>query len=96
MTMASVEKISISLPLEEIAWARERAEKAGTSVSAVVVEALANQRRAAAARRLLQSLGGTDDITQEEQAAVMAEWSGKNMTAKGRRHRQAVRRRSAK
>jgi hypothetical protein len=71
--MATVEKLSVSLGVEEAAWAREQADAAGTSVSAVLTEALRMQRMTLARRRLLDELG-TDDITEEDLAAIRAEW----------------------
>ena len=69
----SVEKLSVSIAAEEAAWAREQAEAAGCSLSAVLTEALRKQRQSLAMRRLLDELG-TDDITEEDLAAVRAEW----------------------
>lgn len=51
--MSSVEKISISLDGDVVAWAKKTAKKRKMSVSAVVAEALAQQRRAEARSRLL-------------------------------------------
>jgi hypothetical protein len=70
---AKVEKLSVSLGTEEAAWAREQAEASGSSVSAVLTEALRKQRQNLARRRLLDELG-TDDITEEDLAAIRAEW----------------------
>ena len=70
---ASVEKLSVSLGVEEAAWAREQAEATGTSLSAVLTEAVRRQRKLDAMDRLLAELG-TADITEEDLAAVRAEW----------------------
>lgn len=71
--MSAVEKLSISLGSEEIAWARQRAEDTASSVSAVLSEAVRHQQRLEAFDRLLEELG-RDDITPEDIAAVYAEW----------------------
>jgi len=71
--MATVEKISVSIPIEELEWAREQAEEGATSLSAVVSEALRRARQSSARRRLLAELG-TDDLTPEMLDAIEAEW----------------------
>jgi len=68
----SVEKISVSLGAEDLAWAKKRAARQQRSLSAVVSEALLRQRQAEAGVRLLDDLG-TDDITEADLAAVRAE-----------------------
>lgn len=73
--MATVEKLSVSLGAEEAAWARQQAEASGRSLSAVLTDALRRQRKLDAMDRLLAELG-TDDITEEDLAAVRAEWRG--------------------
>lgn len=70
---ANVEKLSVSIPSDEAAWARQQAEAAGSSLSAVLTEALRKQRQSMARRRLLAELG-TDDVTEEDLAAIRAEW----------------------
>lgn len=64
---------AITLASEDLAWAQARAECQGTTVSAVVTEAVRRQRQNEARRRLLVELG-TDDLTEPELAAVEAEW----------------------
>ncbi|MEY4577591.1 MAG: hypothetical protein RL701_2294 [Pseudomonadota bacterium] len=71
--MATTEKVSVSLAVEDLEWARKRAEQDDKSLSAVLTEALRRQRQAEARRRLLTELG-TDDLTEAELAAVEAEW----------------------
>jgi UDP-N-acetylglucosamine:LPS N-acetylglucosamine transferase len=73
--MATVEKLSVSLGAEEVAWARKQAEASGRSLSSVLTDALRRQRKLEAMDRLLAELG-TDDITEEDLAAVRAEWRG--------------------
>jgi len=73
MLMATAEKISVSLSAEDLTWARKRAKREVTSVSAVVAEALRKQRQAEARTRLLADLG-TDDITEADLDRVRAEW----------------------
>jgi hypothetical protein len=70
---ARVEKLSVSLGAEEAAWAREQAEASGSSLSAVLTEAIRKQRQSLARRRLLDELG-TEDLTEDDLAAVRSEW----------------------
>jgi hypothetical protein len=72
---ARMEKISVSIDTREVAWARKQAKALGTSLSAVLTDALRRQRKLAAMDRLLAELG-TDDITEEELLAVHAERVG--------------------
>jgi hypothetical protein len=74
--MARAAKLSVSIQKEELEWAREEAERTGTSVSAVLTEALRRQRRAQAMRRLLKKLGA-DKISDRQMAAIRAELYGK-------------------
>ena len=55
--MATAEKHSVSNQKEELAWARKYAKASGLSLSAVLTEALREQRRAKAMDRLLKRLG---------------------------------------
>ncbi len=85
--MSMAEKVSVSVSREDLAWARKRARLRGTSLSAVVSEALLRQRQAEAGMRLLAELG-TGDITAADVEAVHAElgWTSR---------RKATRRKSA-
>lgn len=60
MIMSSVEKISVSLDRDDVAWAKKTAKKRKMSVSAVVAEALAQQRQAETRAHLLSELGDAD------------------------------------
>ena len=86
--MALVQKLSISVSREELDWAKERARSLGLSLSAVVSEALLRQRQAEAGVRLLEELG-TDDITEEDLAAMRAElgWAPARKASPRRRSR---------
>ena len=70
---ATTEKVSVSLATEDLAWARQRAEKSDTSLSAVLSAALRRERQFEARGRLLEELG-TADITPDELEAARAEW----------------------
>jgi hypothetical protein len=70
--VANVEKISVCVSSDDLAWARKRARSHGTSLSAVVSEALLRQREAEAGVRLLEDLG-TDDITEADLEAMRSE-----------------------
>lgn len=71
--MALAEKISISLGVQDLAWARRQAKAESKSLSAVLAEAVRRQRQAEARVRLLEELG-TDDITERDRVAVRSEW----------------------
>lgn len=81
--MSTVQKISVSVGREELAWARRRARLQGTSLSAVVSDALLRQRRADAGLGLLAELG-TSDITLEDLQALRAElgWAPKRRSSR--------------
>jgi hypothetical protein len=72
---ARMEKLSVSLDAREVIWARKQAKALGTSLSAVLTDALKRQRKLDAMDRLLSELG-VDDITEEELLAVHAERVG--------------------
>lgn len=66
------DKLSVSLAVEDVKWVTLRAKKLRTSVSAVIGQALAEQRRAEARDALLAELG-SDDITAAELDALRRE-----------------------
>lgn len=70
-----MEKLSVSIDAREVIWARKQAKVLGTSLSAVLTDALKRQRKLDAMDRLLTELG-VDDITEEELLAVHAERVG--------------------
>lgn len=70
---AGSEKVSISLDVESLAWARRVAAATRASLSSVVDAALKRMRQREARERLLAELGG-DDIPDEELQALYAEW----------------------
>ncbi len=70
------EKLSISLSAEDARWVSAQAERSGTSVSAVIADAVASERRGRALRRLIERLGGMDGITEEQLRETQAELLG--------------------
>jgi hypothetical protein len=70
------DKLSISLAAEDVRWITQRAKRLGTSVSSVIASAVADQRRAEAQAELLELLGGTDDISDADLAAMRREAFG--------------------
>ena len=62
------DKLSVSLGTEDVVWVTRRAKRLGTSVSAVIATALADQRRAEAQDTLLSLLG--DEEVSEASVAV--------------------------
>jgi len=66
---------SVTLPHEKLAWAQARAERAGTTVSPVVTDAVRQARQAEAWEEFRDwALQGQPPISDEERAAVEAEW----------------------
>jgi len=74
--MARAEKLSVSIEKSELDWAREQAQSSGKSLSAVLTDALREQRRAAAMDRLLRKLGA-GKLTAEQLTKARAEIYGR-------------------
>ena len=66
-------KVSIAVDPEALSWATELAAARGTSLSAVVGDALERLRRQVNLSKLLDALGGTGDIAEEERAQFASE-----------------------
>jgi hypothetical protein len=73
--MARAQKLSVSIDHGELESARARARASGKSLSAVLTDALREQRRAAAMDRLLRKLGA-GKLTAEQLAAAREELYG--------------------
>jgi hypothetical protein len=73
--MARSVKLSVSIEKAELEWARREARRTGKTLSAVMTEALREQRRLEAMDRLLKKLGA-DKITDEQIARLRAEVYG--------------------
>jgi hypothetical protein len=72
--MAAV-KVSVAIDETDLAWARKRAKREKASLSAVVSEALADQRRMEARRAFSREMAKHGPpVTREEIEAVVAEW----------------------
>lgn len=71
--MAVTRKISVALGVEEEAWAKKRAKKLRTSVSAVVTEAVRLARQMEARREVLDWLGGP--VGAKEREEIRREWA---------------------
>jgi hypothetical protein len=75
--VGSVVEAVVTLPSEELAWARARAEREGTTVSAVVTDSVRKARQAEAWAEVLPALlEGQPPITDEEMRAAEREWKG--------------------
>lgn len=74
-TMASTEKISVSIDSDELAWLRKRAARRGGNLSSVVTEAARLLRQQEARQAVLRRLGRASDITPDEAVAILEEWS---------------------
>lgn len=73
--MRTVEKISVSLAADDLSWARARAKRQDKSVSAVLSDALQQQRQAEARWALLEDLR-IKDISSAEMDALRREMVG--------------------
>lgn len=74
--MASA-RIRVALGEEELAWARARAKRLKTSISAVVAEAIRERRRAEASREVLDWLLEVNPrATSAELEEIEREWRG--------------------
>lgn len=68
-------KVSVSLSEEELAWAQKRAKRLKTSLSAVLTEAVRDQRRAEAGREVLSwLLEANPAASAEELEEIQREW----------------------
>lgn len=74
--MANTSKISITVPTEELAWAKKLARKRKASLSLVVSEALTARRKEEARQRLLEWLEKDGDISEKDRAAARRELWG--------------------
>jgi hypothetical protein len=82
-------KISISVAEPTLlAWAKERAEREGVSLSSVFTEAIRRERQQEARERILAWLGPAAALTPEREAEILAEWGESGMPpAKAKRLR---------
>jgi hypothetical protein len=72
--VGATEKTSVAIGRDELAWARERAERDGTSLSAVVTEAIRRRKQLEAWVELRDALlGGQEPISLAEARAMEAE-----------------------
>jgi hypothetical protein len=70
----STAKVSVAIGQAELAWARERAKEQGKSLSAVLTESLAEQKRLAALQDVLDWMGeGKAPLSDEELANASKE-----------------------
>jgi hypothetical protein len=67
-------KLSISLDTEQVGWLRAEAKRRRTSLSAVVSNAVAEERRARAREKLLARLGGRARLGKQQVARIHEEW----------------------
>jgi hypothetical protein len=67
-------KISVSLEEPQLRWLRRQAKSLGTTVSALMAEAVADLRRARERERLLERLGGRVRISDRETAELRRAW----------------------
>jgi len=68
----AIEKISVSVNSEDLAWAKKRAKRLRKSLSSIVSEALQRERQLEAGWQLLDELG-TDDITEADLEGIRKE-----------------------
>jgi hypothetical protein len=67
-------KLSVSLDTEQVSWLRSEAKRRRTSLSAVVSDAVAEERRARAREKLLLRLGGRTKLGKRQVARIREEW----------------------
>jgi hypothetical protein len=72
----TVEKLSVSLNVENAAWLRERSEESEVSVSALVDEAVGAKRRHEALEKLLKELGQDEPLNDAMGSFIRAEMRG--------------------
>jgi hypothetical protein len=70
-----VQKVSVSLDADDLAWARQEAKERSMSLSAVLSESLHRRRKAQALGNLLTRLGA-DKISSAELSSLRAELYG--------------------
>ena len=76
-------KISISVAeLDLLEWAKQRAAQQGTSLSAVITDALRRARQEQARGRALGWLGEAATLTPAREAQIAAEWKARGGRAK--------------
>ncbi len=75
--MSTTSKVSISIADPSLlAWAKERAARDGTSLSALFTEAVRLERQLEARRELLATWPDRPALAPEERAAIRSEWEG--------------------
>jgi hypothetical protein len=89
--MPNIEKISISLDSDVLAWLRQRAERKGMSLSAVLNEAAVMLRQAAARLAVSQTLGL--QVSEDELVKARAELTVRKPVKPTRKARTVERRR---
>jgi hypothetical protein len=72
----TVEKLSVSLNVENATWLRERSEESEVSVSALVDEAVGAKRRHEALGKLLKELGEDEPLSDAMGSFLRAEMRG--------------------
>ena len=68
-------KISISVAEPTLlAWAKQRAEREGVSLSSVITDAIRHARQFEARERVVAWLGPAAALTPQREAEILAEW----------------------
>jgi hypothetical protein len=80
---SSTAKVSVSIGRSELAWAQERAERSGVSLSAVVSNAVRLARQHEARLRVIGWLGRAAKLTPKREAEILTDWG--HPTARPRR-----------
>lgn len=76
MTMATTQKLSISLRVQDAKWIRGAARRRRTTVSALLGEAVHAYRQLEARREFLATLGDDERATDAEAEEIRREWRG--------------------
>jgi hypothetical protein len=83
-------KISISIAEPSLLeWAKQRADREGVSLSAIITDAIRRARQQEARDRVLAWLGPAATLTPEREAEILAEWGESPSPAKPKRRRRA-------
>lgn len=74
--MSKTERISVTLPAEDLRWLRARARRQNVSVSALLVEATRLLRKREAMDRLVASFGDDANVLPHVAEEIRGLWRG--------------------
>lgn len=74
--MATTQKLSVSIGVDEVKWLRARAKRSRASVSSVMTEAVRKLRQQEARQAFLAKLAPGERATLDEIEEIRREWLG--------------------